>query len=241
MSVRKTRAAEAREAPLPEGHRRPSSESTAPSRKSDVSRTQILSVAARLFRDQGYAGTSLRQIATAAGMKAGSIYYHFSSKDELLDEILDVGLRRVFEAVREAAGSEPPRAGGHRARIERAVEAHLVTLLKESEYTSVNVRIYGQLPADVKRRHRKLRRLYGEFWDTLFTAAREAGEIRSDMAIRPLRMFVLGALNWTVEWFDGRRSSVRDLADRTSALIFEGIERPRAGSSGQAGAAPGRA
>ena len=44
-------------------------------------REEILAAAARLFRQQGYATTTLRQIAEAAGIKAGSIYYHFGSKD----------------------------------------------------------------------------------------------------------------------------------------------------------------
>ncbi len=193
-------------------------------RKSDASRGQILSVAARLFRDQGYAATTLRQIAAAADMKAGSIYYHFASKDELLDDILDKGLRRVFEAV-EAAAKLQESDAGHRGRIERAIEAHLVALLEESDYTSANIRVYGQLPEAIKRRHRRLRQHYGEFWDDLFIVARDAGEIRSDIKIKPLRMFVLGALNWTVEWFDGDRFPVRELAKRTSLLIFDGIER----------------
>lgn len=192
-------------------------------RKSDVSRHQILSAAAKLFRDQGYVATTLRQIAAAADMKAGSIYYHFGSKDELLHEILDNGLRRVFEAVQEAVRETGPETR-HRQRIERAIEAHLVTLLEESEFTSANIRIYGQLPEKAKRRHRKLRREYGKFWDELFTQAQKAGEIRGDIKIMPLRMFVLGALNWTVEWFDADRYHVRELAERISLLIFEGVE-----------------
>ena len=117
-----------------------------------------------------------------------------------------------------------PRAR-HRRRIERAIEAHLVMLLKESDYTSANIRIYGQLPEEAKRRHRNLRREYGKFWDDLFAQAQRAGEIRSNIKIMPLRMFVLGALNWTVEWFDAERYSVRELAERTSLLIFDGIQK----------------
>jgi len=98
-------------------------------------------------------------------------------------------------------------------------------LLKESDYTSANIRIYGQLPEEAKRRHRNLRREYGQFWDDLFAQAQRAGEIRSNIKIMPLRMFVLGALNWTVEWFDAERYSVRELAERTSLLIFDGIQK----------------
>jgi TetR/AcrR family transcriptional regulator, cholesterol catabolism regulator len=50
-------------------------------RRSDVSRQQILDVAAKPFRAHGYTETSLRDIGKQAGVKAGSLYYHFTSKD----------------------------------------------------------------------------------------------------------------------------------------------------------------
>ncbi|MCG8382788.1 MAG: TetR/AcrR family transcriptional regulator, partial [Gammaproteobacteria bacterium] len=53
-------------------------------KKSDISRTQILDAAAKLFRKHGYATTTLRLIANEANLKAGSIYYYFGSKEEIL-------------------------------------------------------------------------------------------------------------------------------------------------------------
>jgi TetR/AcrR family transcriptional regulator, cholesterol catabolism regulator len=50
-------------------------------RRSDVSRQQILDVAAKPFRAHGYTETSLRDIGKQAGVKAGSLYYHLTSKD----------------------------------------------------------------------------------------------------------------------------------------------------------------
>ncbi|MEP4861455.1 MAG: helix-turn-helix domain-containing protein, partial [Alphaproteobacteria bacterium] len=52
--------------------------------RSAVGRDGVLDIAARLFREQGYGSVSLRKIADAAGIKAGSIYYHFGSKDEIV-------------------------------------------------------------------------------------------------------------------------------------------------------------
>jgi TetR/AcrR family transcriptional regulator, cholesterol catabolism regulator len=60
----------------------------------------------------------------------------------------------------------------------------------------------------------------------LFLDARRAGEIRADIEIVPLRIFVLGALNWTVEWFSfGNKETVRKLARRTELLIFDGVTK----------------
>jgi AcrR family transcriptional regulator len=193
--------------------------------KSERSRDIILQSAAQLFRRQGFSATTLRQIAARAKIKAGSIYYHFGSKEEILDEVLDRGLRHVFETVKKAVD----RAGkvSHRRRIGLAIEAHLIALLETSDFTSANIRIYGQLPEHLKKPHRPLRRAYAAYWDRLFLSARRAGEIRADIEIVPLRVFVLGALNWTIEWFRlESRDAVLELARRTEMLIFEGVRKP---------------
>lgn len=64
---------------------------------SDVTRSRVLGVAATLFAEEGFAGTSMRDIATALGITKAAIYYHFESKEQLLDAVLeDVAAR--FEA-----------------------------------------------------------------------------------------------------------------------------------------------
>lgn len=208
-----------------EAYKRPPDKAAAVTAKSERSRDLILDSAAQLFRRQGFSATTLRQIASRAKIKAGSIYYHFHSKDEILNEVLDRGLRHVFHSVKTAVDL----AGNvsHRRRIGLAIEAHLVALLETSDFTSANIRIYGQLPEHLKKPHRPLRRAYAEYWDRLFLSARRAGEIRADIEIVPLRMFVLGALNWTTEWFRlESRDAVLQLANRTEMLIFEGVRKP---------------
>jgi TetR/AcrR family transcriptional regulator, cholesterol catabolism regulator len=188
------------------------------------SRDGILESAARLFRKQGYSATTLRQIASVAKIEAGSIYYYFDSKEAILDEVLDRGLRHVFESVKAAVNGAGK--ASHRHKIGLAIEAHLMALLETSDFTSANIRIYGQLPEHLKKAQRPLRRAYAKYWDQLFLGARRAGEIRADVEIVPLRIFVLGALNWTIEWFRlDSKGAVRKLASRTELLIFEGIEK----------------
>jgi AcrR family transcriptional regulator len=192
--------------------------------KSQKSREAILESAAKLFRRQGYSATTLRQIADLAEIQAGSIYYYFDSKDAILDEVLDEGLRRVFNGVKlrlKQAGD-----ASHRQKIALAIEAHLVALHDASDFTSANIRIYGQLPERLKSPHRAIRRAYARYWDRLLSDAQKAGEIRSDIELIPLRIFVLGALNWTVEWFDlSKKDAVQKLARRTESIIFDGVKR----------------
>jgi AcrR family transcriptional regulator len=65
-------------------------------------RDEILGIARRLFAAQGYGGTSMRHIADATGLLPGSLYTHFRSKAQLIDEILADFLTKLIEAQTEA-------------------------------------------------------------------------------------------------------------------------------------------
>ncbi len=130
------------------------------------SRQMILETAARLFRRDGYAATTLRAIAADCDMKAGSIYYHFASKDVIVAEVLDIGVRRVFDAVKQAVDALPP-GTGLADTLRCAIETHLRALLLAHDFTSANIRILGQVPLPVREAHRALRRRYERYWVTL--------------------------------------------------------------------------
>ncbi len=188
-------------------------------------RRRILDIAARLFREQGYAAVSLRMIAAEAGMKAASLYYHFASKEDLVVEILDEGIRSVQAAVEAAlAGLE---TGDARLVLRSAVAAHLESLLRQSDYTSANVRIFGQVPEAVRERSLAARRDYEKLWDDLLARlhAETAGGSPARGTYRFARLMILGALNASLEWFDPERGSVEALAAEYAALIWDGLER----------------
>ena len=71
-------------------------------------RQELLHGAARLFRNKGFAATTTRDIAAAAGMQSGSPFYHFESKAALLFAVMEQGMRA---ALRSGAGAEVPATG----------------------------------------------------------------------------------------------------------------------------------
>jgi AcrR family transcriptional regulator len=194
----------------------------APNEVESATRERILLEAARLFRHHGYTATTLREIADAASIKAGSIYYHFASKEEILGEVLDKGIQAVSDAVRERIEALPPNAS-FRDRIAAGIEGHLWGLLHHGDFTSANIRIYGQIPASAKNRHRVVRRAYADLWDRLFEGAMESGELRSDSSTAVIRLFVIGALNWTVEWYNPQRGSFQDFSRQLTEIVFDGV------------------
>ena len=186
--------------------------------RSAVGRDGVLDIAARLFREQGYGSVSLRKIAEAAGIKAGSIYYHFGSKDEIVVAILDAGIQAVHDDMRQAVGALPADTGAE-AALRAAIGAHLRALLDVSDYSSANVRIFGQVPQYVRDANLPTRRAYEAEWDSLLSRLQQDGALKRNVDIRRLRLMLIGALNATLEWFDPERGSA-DALSRTYADVF---------------------
>lgn len=175
------------------------------------SRTFVLDQAARLFRERGYAETSLRDIATACGIKTASLYYHFASKEEIVAEVLNTGVATVYEEAQrsvDALGEDAAPAD----RIRAAIAAHLRALLEIDDYTGANIRIFGHVSPHVRAVTMPQRERYEEWWRELLSAAAAAGAFRPGTDVRLVRLLLLGAMNWSVEWHQPRRGSADSVA-----------------------------
>lgn len=190
--------------------------------KSDQTRQRILDAAAACFSDSGYSGVTLRDIADRANIKAGSLYYHFDSKENLVEEVLHAGVFNAFQSTRRAVESLGQKADPVE-KLRAAMAAHLQSILSESRYASANLRIFRQMPKEIRERHLEQQREYGRFWATLFRKAVASGQLRKDLDLSAVRMLVLGALNWSVEWFNSKGRTPAEIADHIYAIVFEGL------------------
>lgn len=159
----------------------------------DNRRPQLLDAAARNFRERGYAAASMRDIAADAGMKAGSMYYYFPSKADLLIAVHEEGIRRISLAVAHAIAKD----GDPWSRLEAAMAAHMQVLLDGGDYAQVVIR---ELPLDeaaVRARLVPLRDAYEARFAELFDRL----PLVEGASRRYLRLMVLGALNWSQTWY----------------------------------------
>lgn len=196
--------------------------------ESGETRREILDVAARLFRENGVAATTLRDIAKRCGIKAASIYHHFGSKDAILLEVLDFGIERIFSTLRAVLDGMPADAP-FEARLRAAIRTHVECFFDYGDYTATNIRVFGQAPRAVQRRNLRWRDRYEEIWKELFAEGRRRGAIRRDVDLDVVRLFLFGAMNRTVEWYDPKGPlDVAGLADRFADLILNGIAPPPA-------------
>lgn len=193
-----------------------------PESKSERTRRRILDAAALCFQRRGFASVTLKDIAAAADTQAGSLYYHFDTKEELVEAVLTAGLEGAMRATAEAVDALGS-AADPTARLEAALIAHLQVVLSDSAYASANLRILGQVPDAIRERHLKRQRVYGAFWRRLFRRAADAGAIRADLDLSVLRMLALGAVNWSVEWYRPGRRSPAEIAEHAATMILDGI------------------
>jgi AcrR family transcriptional regulator len=87
-------------------------------KKSEASREQVLDAAIAVLARKGLTATSVQDIADGAGLSKGAIHYHFESKDELLERVLD----RCCEVVEARVRAVFVRDGSPIERIQRALE-----------------------------------------------------------------------------------------------------------------------
>lgn len=178
----------------------------------ELVRQHILDEAAHLFLTEGYNGTTLRRIAAAVGMKAGSIYHHVASKDDMLEEILVRGIEVMVHSFHHAA--ETTNGAGARTRLAAHIRAHLGSLFEHGPYTATHVTAFPYAPAGVRERIVPIRDGYEALWTELLAGLAAAGEIECGPSVQMTRLILMGSMNSSIEWFDPRGDrSVDQLAD----------------------------
>lgn len=182
----------------------------------------ILAGAARAFAAQGYAATSMREVAQATGASLGSIYHHFGSKEGLLRAIMTTNFRRVRVALEERlAEVDDPRIA-----IEVFVENHIGFFTRDLDAMKVMSHELSTLHGTAGEEVRALRDSYTD------RARGFLRRLRPDMGRDELEVATLcffGMLNWTYRWVHSLPSttSPSQLARMMANLFLEGFEPPR--------------
>ena len=182
-------------------------------------RRQILDAAARLLRHRGYGATTTRAIASAVGIKGGSIYHHFPSKDAIVAEVVNEGVRVVHDAVERALAALPANATPGQ-RLQTAIKAHLLSSLEHSDYTSASIRTFAFLPDAVRGECREERRRYERLWRDLVNEVHGAGLIDRHISPDSVRLLLLGAVNWAGEWYRTGRMDIEQISRDFAACVL---------------------
>ena len=178
-------------------------------------RREIDEVASELFHANGYAGTSVRDIAKALDIQAASLYAHVASKDDVLWSIVD-GAASAFERAAEAAIADD--SADPVDRIAALVEAHVEVITADPERSSVFVTEWRHLSGDRRAAIAGRRDAYEERFRGTIADGVAVGVFQStDPALAA--SFLLTALNGIATWYrpDGRLGPDR-IADQVVDL-----------------------
>lgn len=184
----------------------------------------LLDAAARLFREHGVSGTTVRAIAGSAGMQLGSVTYRYPTKESLVLALMQRAVARVIADVTEAVQeSEDPVE-----RLRLALRAHIRALVTDD---SVYVLLFDwpRLSEPTRFELSRKRHRYESIWDGLIYAAAASGQLAPGLDLSLVRKFAFGAANSIAFWYqpDGRLEP-EQIADAFSAFIGLGTLAPTA-------------
>lgn len=190
----------------------------------------LLAVAVDEFNRRGYDGTSMEDLAKAAGITKSSIYHHVAGKEELLRLAVTRALDGLFAVL-----DEPGCAEGRSAdRLEYVLRRTCVVLVGNLPYVTLLLRVRGN--TEVERAALERRREFDHRVAALVAEAAAEGDLRADLDPRLTARLVFGLVNSVSEWYrpsapdavagDHAVEDAATLADVLTSLVFEGL-RPR--------------
>ena len=201
--------------PVPPPARRGRPRKSAEERDESQRRAELVRAAAHLFRTQGFAASSTRDIAAAAGMQSGSPFYYFESKSALLFAVMQGGMAQA-QASQDAALQALPARALARERLRALIRQHYEVLLGEgSDFIPVMLYEWRSLTPEQRALVSAQKDAYEAAWMPPLNALHRTGHLHARPAVA--RLFIFGALNWTVQWFDP--AGPRTLDDLTEQAL----------------------
>jgi AcrR family transcriptional regulator len=181
-------------------------------------RSELLRAAARLFVEKGFNATTTRDIAEAVGMRSGSPFYHFRSKQELLKAAMIGGLEAGYQRLLEATAGIADASDAEQC-LRAMIRAHLGNLL-EGECPAPM--LLGETRALDEADRAEIATAFDRYqlpWQVTLDALAASGKLPS--AAPPVRLLLFGMLNWTTQWYraDGPLS-LDELTEACLALLL---------------------
>ena len=184
-------------------------------------RADLVRVAAQMFREKGFEGTTIRDIAHAVGMRSGSPFYHFANKHEILMAVMEEGLRLGLERTEAVLGDVHVAAS---EQFRRLVRAHYGILHDTgSDFIPVMLYDWRSLPDQYKRRIIELKDRYDAIWQRTLDALHAEGRLHTEPHLA--RLMILGAINFSATWYraESRKPqavNLDELSAQTVALVL---------------------
>ena len=176
--------------------------------------------AASVFAENGFHGSSTRDIAERMGIKQGSLYYYFKSKEDALSEVCLYGMQDYAERMRSIAASDQPFA----AKLTATVTSHLTRYREKNEALRVYNAERLYLPEEKRERLHELGSGYRQRLEDIFRRAIDNGEVRSGLDCKFAAQAVIGLCNaWGEHIVRDHDLDLFDVIDKCVDLLLKGF------------------
>ncbi|HET6595696.1 MAG TPA: TetR/AcrR family transcriptional regulator [Anaerolineales bacterium] len=186
-----------------------------------MTREDILEAAAQVFRQKGYHGASMEDIARAVNLQKPSLYHHVSSKQDILLALLNRALELLLERISPISNQNIPAD----QKLQEMVRAYLQILAENMDLSAVLLFEHRSLERKQHARHVPHRDRFEALWRDVLEEGVTSKLFTCDDPALATRA-ILGVLNWTVTWYHPEGVlEIDEIADRYSTLLLNGLCR----------------
>lgn len=186
-------------------------------------RDELIRIAGKLFAENGFHVTTIRDVADAAGIQSGSLYHHFTSKESMVEELLREYWSKLLDGYRQVSANE-----GDATRAAHGLIRCSVTLLDECRYAlSIMLSDWAYLARSFPFMEQSLQECQ-DIWLDVLERGQNEGAFDAELDAKVVYRTIMASVSGTTRWFDPRgRLSAAELADQIAALFMSGISARR--------------
>jgi TetR/AcrR family transcriptional regulator, cholesterol catabolism regulator len=186
-------------------------------------RDELLELAAQMFAERGLRATTVRDIADGAGILSGSLYHHFASKEEMVDDVMRGFLDWLFARYREIVDGEPnPLArlkGLFMASFEAIEDRHSQVVIYQDEAKRLSSQPRFSYIDDLNKQQRQM-------WVEVLNQGIEEGCFRPDLDVDLVYRFIRDTTWVSVRWYQpGGPLTAQQVGRQYLAIVLGGITK----------------
>lgn len=184
-----------------------------------MTRNDILEAAAQVFRQKGFHGASMQDIAEAVNLQKASLYHHVSSKQEILLALLDRALELLLERISAICSQDLPAD----EKLRQMVRAYLQILAENTDLSAVLLFEHRSLERKQHARHVPNRDKFEALWRDVLEEGVTSKLFKCEDSALTARA-ILGIMNWTITWYrPNGELAIDEIADHYSNLLLHGL------------------
>jgi AcrR family transcriptional regulator len=190
-------------------------------REPSTRRDELLELAATMFAERGLRATTVRDIADSAGILSGSLYHHFSSKEEMVDEVLRGFLDWLFGRYQEIIDTEADPLerlkGLFMTSFDAIEQRHAQVVIYQDEAKRLSSHARFSYVDDLNRRQRKM-------WVDVLHQGIEQGHFRPDIDVDLVYRFIRDTTWVSVRWYQpGGPLTAEQVGHQYLSIVLGGI------------------